>query len=276
MVTVVAGGWPRLEGNIAPRSIHICQWENLDFVLIYFSWYFFPQWFCNSGTLPPWLWSHLTGNFLDCWHNCEYYNLILFLTGHNFCSSFWDMWILFYCTPGVVVMRAEDRDRLIFGPITRWFSLGFVKKTNSNGSLSPGSCRQSSLIGPTLSLGARLSRRWEGGQLNQAGQGEVNLLRWGGVLLLVVMRTVFVGSPLGFSVQMIKTMTYPTQDFSLPRSNHNWRHCPHLLQVIFHQSTIAFVWLLIRRAGAFIPGRFVQPVGHQPNSPSLNRSSATL
>ena len=36
-----------------------------------------------------------------------------------FSSSFWDMWVLFYCFPGVVVMRAEDRDRLIFGAITR-------------------------------------------------------------------------------------------------------------------------------------------------------------
>ena len=29
------------------------------------------------------------------------------------------MWVLFYCNPGLVVMRAEDRDTVIFGAIIR-------------------------------------------------------------------------------------------------------------------------------------------------------------
>ena len=29
------------------------------------------------------------------------------------------MWVLFYCNPGLVVMRAEDRDTIIFGAIIR-------------------------------------------------------------------------------------------------------------------------------------------------------------
>ena len=37
------------------------------------------------------------------------------------------MWVLFYCNPGLVVMRAEDRDTVIFGAIIRQQDLVYDK-----------------------------------------------------------------------------------------------------------------------------------------------------
>ena len=47
-----------------------------------------------------------------------------------FFSSFLDVWILLYCFPGVVLSRAEERDRLIFGPIFRWRCKGMFTSEN--------------------------------------------------------------------------------------------------------------------------------------------------
>ena len=47
-----------------------------------------------------------------------------------FSSSFWDKLICFWCTPGAVVIRVEERDTLIFGAIARWCLLHGVENVN--------------------------------------------------------------------------------------------------------------------------------------------------
>merc|ERR1711990_254440 len=46
-------------------------------------------------------------------------------------SSFWDKMVLYLCTPGAAVMRAEERDRIIFGSITRFMQAIFVDRQSS-------------------------------------------------------------------------------------------------------------------------------------------------
>jgi len=46
-------------------------------------------------------------------------------------SSFWDQLVCFWCTPGAVVIRVEERDRPVFGAIARFMQAIFVDRKSS-------------------------------------------------------------------------------------------------------------------------------------------------
>ena len=151
-----------------------------------------------------------------------------------FFSSFLDVWILLYCFPGVVLSRAEERDRLIFGPIFRWRCKGMFTSENQQKFL--GSCKQSLSTGRAQSRGGRLLPRWGGDVLNRDGQG---LACW----------TIGLKLSKCWSFNDFNDPGSLTrhQDSDFPRGHHNQRHRPHPLQVSFCRFHLMHLFLFDRR-----------------------------
>ena len=203
MVTVISGRWPRIEGTIAPRF------------RIFFQ--LFSDTFLNSDMRLQWLWLHLTGNLFD--------NIMTW--GSSWCiffSSFLDVWILLYCFPGVVLSRAEERDRLIFGPIFRWRCKGMFTSENQKRFMQTIFVDRKSSESRRSAV-AEMRRRCVEPRWPRFGLLD-NLAEI--ILHLMILMTRHQGS-----------------DF--PRGHHNQRHRPHPLQVSFCRFHVMHLFLFDRR-----------------------------
>ena len=191
MVTVISGRWPRIEGTIAPRFR-----------------IFFPAFFLTLFLIQTW-----GSNGCDCTSLVIYLMTISWLEDHldvfSF-SSFLDVWILLYCFPGVVLSRAEERDRLIFGPIFRWRCKGMFTSENQKRFMQTIFVDRKSSESRRSAV-AEMRRRCVEPRWPRFGLLD-NLAEI--ILHLMILMT-------------------RHQDSDFPRGHHNQRHCPHPLQVSF-------------------------------------------